>query len=147
MLRYAIVGECFDGKKRNTWTLYNVHSKRRLQGQIDGRAAYAQELFDFIALSMNEFVEQMVNNMQISHVRGKDIGLTFSFPVKQTSVSSGPLIKFNFRRTSLTGFPAQSVGSSNADALDSPYLLVLIIGTSQNRQHDKSESDSYYLYD
>ncbi|GJX02160.1 hypothetical protein Tco_0186073 [Tanacetum coccineum] len=34
----------------------------------------------------------------------------------------------------LSGFPAQSV-SSNAIALDSPYLLVLIIETSQSRQH------------
>ncbi|GJZ65175.1 hypothetical protein Tco_0621871 [Tanacetum coccineum] len=52
-----------------------------------------------------------------------------------------------FRRTSLTGFPAQSVRSSNAYALDSPYLLVLNTGTSQSRQHDMSESDSYYLSD
>nr|GEZ97565.1 ribonuclease H-like domain-containing protein [Tanacetum cinerariifolium] len=55
--------------------------------------------------------------------------------------------RFNFRRTSLTGFLAQSIRSSNAIALDSPYLLVLITGTSQSRQHDKSESDSYYLSD
>ncbi|GJX81944.1 retrotransposon protein, putative, ty1-copia subclass [Tanacetum coccineum] len=33
------------------------------------------------------------------------------------------------------------------DVLDSPCLLVLIIGTSQSRQHGKSESDSYYLSD
>ncbi|GJR81480.1 hypothetical protein Tco_0152265 [Tanacetum coccineum] len=46
-----------------------------------------------------------------------------------------------FRRTSLTGFPAQSIRSSNAIALDSPYLLVLITGTSQSRHHGKSESD------
>nr|GEW03516.1 G-box-binding factor 4 [Tanacetum cinerariifolium] len=52
-----------------------------------------------------------------------------------------------FRRTSLTGFPAQSIRSFNAIALDSPYLLVLITGTSQSRQHGKSESDSYYLSD
>nr|GEV49300.1 hypothetical protein [Tanacetum cinerariifolium] len=45
------------------------------------------------------------------------------------------------------GFPAQSVRSSNAYALDSPYLLVLNIETSQNRQHDMSESDSDYLSD
>ncbi|GJU19430.1 hypothetical protein Tco_1152772 [Tanacetum coccineum] len=45
------------------------------------------------------------------------------------------------------GFPAQSVGSSNTDVLDSPCLLVLITGTSQSRQHGKSESDSYYLSD
>ncbi|GJT69492.1 hypothetical protein Tco_1028778 [Tanacetum coccineum] len=52
-----------------------------------------------------------------------------------------------FRRTSLTGFLAQSVRSSNADVLDSPYLLVLNTGTSQSRQHDMSKSDSYYLSD
>ncbi|GKE18391.1 hypothetical protein Tco_1425968, partial [Tanacetum coccineum] len=47
----------------------------------------------------------------------------------------------------LTGFPAQSVRTSNAYALDSLYLLVLNTGTSQSRQHDMSESDSYYLSD
>nr|GEW76360.1 hypothetical protein [Tanacetum cinerariifolium] len=52
---------------------------------------------------------------------------------------------FSSMRTSLTGFPAQSIRSSNAIALDSPYLLVLITKTSQSRQHGKSESDSYYL--
>nr|GEU64351.1 hypothetical protein [Tanacetum cinerariifolium] len=55
--------------------------------------------------------------------------------------------RFNLKRTSLTGFPAQSIRSSNAIAFDSPYLLVLITRTSQSRQHDKSESDSYYLSD
>ncbi|GJS93582.1 ribonuclease H-like domain-containing protein [Tanacetum coccineum] len=51
------------------------------------------------------------------------------------------------QRISLTGFPAQSVGSSNTYVLDLPCLLVLITGTSQSRQHGKSESDSYYLSD
>ncbi|GJW26126.1 ribonuclease H-like domain-containing protein [Tanacetum coccineum] len=46
--------------------------------------------------------------------------------------------KRNIQRISLTGFPAQSVGSSNTDVLDSPCLLVLIIGTSQSRQHASS---------
>ncbi|GKA11795.1 hypothetical protein Tco_0691341, partial [Tanacetum coccineum] len=40
-----------------------------------------------------------------------------------------------FRRTSLTGLPAQSIRSYNAIALDSPYLLVLITRTSQSRHH------------
>nr|GEU63201.1 reverse transcriptase domain-containing protein [Tanacetum cinerariifolium] len=55
--------------------------------------------------------------------------------------------RFNFSRTSLTGFPAQSIRSSNAIAVDSSNLLVLITGTSQSKQHGKSESDSYYLSD
>nr|GEW61933.1 hypothetical protein [Tanacetum cinerariifolium] len=42
-------------------------------------------------------------------------------------------------RKPIGGFPAQSVRSSNAYALDSPYLLVLNTGTSQSRQHDMSE--------
>nr|GEU55442.1 hypothetical protein [Tanacetum cinerariifolium] len=45
------------------------------------------------------------------------------------------------------GFPAESVGSSKNDILDSPCLLLLTTGTSQSRQHGKSESDSYYLSD
>nr|GEU89930.1 hypothetical protein [Tanacetum cinerariifolium] len=43
--------------------------------------------------------------------------------------------RFNFRRTSLTGFPSQSISSSNTIALDSPNLLVLNTGASQSRQH------------
>ncbi|GKA52495.1 ribonuclease H-like domain-containing protein [Tanacetum coccineum] len=50
-------------------------------------------------------------------------------------------ITVQFRRISLIGFLARSVRSSNAVALDSPYLLVLITGTSQSRQHGKSESN------
>lgn len=49
-----------------------------------------QELFDFIALSLKEFIERNGNNQ----IRGKDLGFTFSFPVKQTSLSSGTLIKW-----------------------------------------------------
>ncbi|GJY62923.1 hypothetical protein Tco_0464383 [Tanacetum coccineum] len=52
-----------------------------------------------------------------------------------------------FRRTSLTWFPAQSIRSSNAIALDSPYLLVLITGTSQSRQHESRKSPTKSLFD
>ncbi|GJX73407.1 putative reverse transcriptase domain-containing protein [Tanacetum coccineum] len=46
-------------------------------------------------------------------------------------------------------FPARSVGSSNTDALGSPYYLVLITGTSQSRQHDKRlcKSPTAILFD
>ncbi|GJW89497.1 retrovirus-related pol polyprotein from transposon TNT 1-94 [Tanacetum coccineum] len=49
---------------------------------------------------------------------------------------------FPIQRISLTGFPAQSVGSSNTDVLDSPCLLVLITGTSQSRQHIDQDAPS-----
>ncbi|GKC56735.1 hypothetical protein Tco_1084333 [Tanacetum coccineum] len=47
-----------------------------------------------------------------------------------------------FRRISLTGFPAQSVRSFNAGALDSLYLLVLVIRTSKSGHHDKKSRKS-----
>ncbi|GJR45607.1 hypothetical protein Tco_1313710 [Tanacetum coccineum] len=61
----------------------------------------------------------------------------------------GRLLALSIRTdlNSLKGLQAQSVGSSNTDVLDLPCLLVLITGTSQSRQHGKSESDSYYLSD
>ncbi|GJR37061.1 ribonuclease H-like domain-containing protein [Tanacetum coccineum] len=43
--------------------------------------------------------------------------------------------EIQFKRISLTGFPAQSVRSSNTIALDSLYLLALITRASQSRQH------------
>ncbi|GKA54298.1 MAK10-like protein [Tanacetum coccineum] len=52
-----------------------------------------------------------------------------------------------FRRTSLTGFLAQNIRSSNAVALDSPYLLVLITGRSQSRQHESCKSPIKSLFD
>ncbi|GJZ71431.1 hypothetical protein Tco_0635282 [Tanacetum coccineum] len=52
-----------------------------------------------------------------------------------------------FRRISLTGFPPQSVRSSNAVVLDSPYLLVLITETSQSRQHESRKSPATEMFD
>nr|GEZ64540.1 zinc finger BED domain-containing protein RICESLEEPER 2-like [Tanacetum cinerariifolium] len=45
------------------------------------------------------------------------------------------------------GFPAQIVRSSNAIALDLPYLLVLITETSQSRQHESRKSPTAELFD
>ncbi|GKE21563.1 hypothetical protein Tco_1433075 [Tanacetum coccineum] len=52
-----------------------------------------------------------------------------------------------FGRTSLIEFPAQSVRSSNANVLDSLYLLVLITRTSQSRQHESRKSPTAVLFD
>lgn len=57
-----------------------------------------QELFDFIAKRLVAFVgregdEFRVKNKQKPQVR--ELGLTFSFPVKQLSVKSGVLIQWS----------------------------------------------------
>lgn len=53
-----------------------------------------QELFDFLASSLQQFVEAEGNGSEPSHVRRRQLGFTFSFPVKQTSISSGILLKW-----------------------------------------------------
>ncbi|KAK7308919.1 hypothetical protein RJT34_05258 [Clitoria ternatea] len=54
----------------------------------------SEDLFDFIASSLKEFIaKEDGSNSNISLER-RDLGFTFSFPVKQMSVSSGLLIKW-----------------------------------------------------
>ncbi|GKD14516.1 hypothetical protein Tco_1198923, partial [Tanacetum coccineum] len=55
--------------------------------------------------------------------------------------------QIQFKRISLTGFPAQSVRSSNVIALDSLYLLVLITGASQSRQQESRKPPTKSLFD
>ncbi|GAV65038.1 Hexokinase_1 domain-containing protein/Hexokinase_2 domain-containing protein [Cephalotus follicularis] len=52
------------------------------------------DLFDFIASSLLQFVEKEENGSESSSIGRRELGFTFSFPVKQTSVSSGLLIKW-----------------------------------------------------
>ncbi|XP_027180725.1 hexokinase-3-like isoform X1 [Coffea eugenioides] len=52
------------------------------------------ELFDFIAASLQKFVEKEGNGSVALEGKLRELGFTFSFPVKQTSVSSGILIKW-----------------------------------------------------
>nr|GEV88457.1 hypothetical protein [Tanacetum cinerariifolium] len=60
---------------------------------------------------------------------------------------AAPEITRQIQRISLTGFPAQSIGSLNNDILYSPCLLVLITGTSQSKQHESCKSPTKSLFD
>lgn len=53
-----------------------------------------QDLFDFIASSLKEFIEKEGDGSELSLDRRRELGFTFSFPLKQTSVSSGILMKW-----------------------------------------------------
>lgn len=52
----------------------------------------SKDLFDFIATSLKQFVEKKEGND--SAVSRRELGFTFSFPVKQTCLSSGILMKW-----------------------------------------------------
>lgn len=53
-----------------------------------------QELFDFIASGLAKFAQKEGNNFHLPTGTKREIGFTFSFPVKQTSIDSGILIKW-----------------------------------------------------
>lgn len=55
---------------------------------------FKQELFDFIATILERFVETEGGRFHLPPGKKREIGFTFSFPVKQTSIDSGILIKW-----------------------------------------------------
>ncbi|KAK1266562.1 Hexokinase-2 [Acorus gramineus] len=54
----------------------------------------SHELFDFIAVELAKFVANEGEGFHLSDGRQRELGFTFSFPVRQTSISSGTLIKW-----------------------------------------------------
>ncbi|KAI0500152.1 hypothetical protein KFK09_018361 [Dendrobium nobile] len=53
-----------------------------------------EELFNFIASKLANFAAKESGNFQLPKGRMREIGFTFSFPIKQTSINSGILIKW-----------------------------------------------------
>lgn len=54
----------------------------------------SEELFDFIASRLAQFAEKEGAEFFLPRGRKRELGFTFSFPVKQTSIDSGILIKW-----------------------------------------------------
>ncbi|XP_044976927.1 hexokinase-9-like isoform X1 [Hordeum vulgare subsp. vulgare] len=54
----------------------------------------SHELFDFIAAALAKFVASEGEDCHLPKGTRRELGFTFSFPVKQTSISSGTLIKW-----------------------------------------------------
>uniref|UniRef100_A0A7N0UIL2 Phosphotransferase n=3 Tax=Kalanchoe fedtschenkoi TaxID=63787 RepID=A0A7N0UIL2_KALFE len=54
----------------------------------------SEELFDFIASRLANFALKESEKFHMAKGRDREIGFTFSFPVKQTSIDSGILIKW-----------------------------------------------------
>ncbi|PIA64623.1 hypothetical protein AQUCO_00100235v1 [Aquilegia coerulea] len=55
----------------------------------------SNELFDFIAAELAKFVATEGEDFHLSPGRQRELGFTFSFPVKQTSINSGNIITWS----------------------------------------------------
>ncbi|THF98571.1 hypothetical protein TEA_020114 [Camellia sinensis var. sinensis] len=77
----------------------------------------SEELFDFIASGLANFAEKEGGNFQLPSGRKREIGFTFSFPVKQTSIDSGILIKWT-KGFAVSGTAGKDVVACLNDAME-----------------------------
>ncbi|KAL0550824.1 hypothetical protein IC582_009888 [Cucumis melo] len=69
------------------------HDVERLPVPQHLMTSTGNDLFDFIASSLKEFIDKG-NDSEVLLGGKRDLGFTFSFPTKQNSISSGVLIKW-----------------------------------------------------
>ncbi|GJR44011.1 reverse transcriptase domain-containing protein [Tanacetum coccineum] len=114
-----------------------VLAKESLQPKSTYEAAASLTKFELTKILIDKMDESLPYLTATEDKECYD-GLIKSYDLDKSLFST--YYKVHFRRTSLTGFPAQSIRSSYAIALDSPYMLILIIRTSQSKQHDSLNS-------
>ncbi|CAJ1927110.1 unnamed protein product [Sphenostylis stenocarpa] len=84
----------------------------------------SQDLFDFIASSLKDFIAKEGDGSNISKDT-RELGFTFSFPVKQMSVSSGILIKWT-KGFSIVDMVGRDVAACLQEALTRKGLHVRV---------------------
>lgn len=72
----------------------------------------SEGLFDFIAEELSKFIDTESEGFHVSPGRHRELGFTFSFPVKQTSIASGNLVRW-------------TKGFSIEDAVDQDIVALL----------------------
>ncbi|KAJ1263720.1 hypothetical protein BS78_09G207600 [Paspalum vaginatum] len=77
----------------------------------------SMELFDFIAAALAKFVDTEGEDFHLPEGRQRELGFTFSFPVNQTSISSGTLIKWT-KGFSINGAVGEDVVSELSRAME-----------------------------
>ncbi|XP_007015149.2 PREDICTED: hexokinase-3 [Theobroma cacao] len=100
------------GGQRSSVLDQDVERQPIPQQLMSGRS---EDLLDFIASSLQQFDEN-ANDFEKSSIR-KELGFTFSFPVKQTSVSSGILIKWT-KGFAIKDMVGEEVAGALQQALD-----------------------------
>nr|XP_025686847.1 hexokinase-3 isoform X2 [Arachis hypogaea] len=92
----------------------------------------SKDFFDFIASSLKEFVEKEGDDSELSVARRKELGFTFSFPIKQISVCSGILITWT-KGFSIVDMVNDTVGTlALGHYHDADTVAAIVIGTSTN---------------
>ncbi|KAE8680755.1 Hexokinase-2 [Hibiscus syriacus] len=99
--------------------------------QLCRQFAYG-ELFDFIVAKLAKFVAQEGPDFKPTTGRQRELGFTFSFPVVQTSIASGTLLKWT------KGFSINEAVNDTVRTLaggryaDNDVVAALILGTGLN---------------
>ncbi|CAI0435739.1 unnamed protein product [Linum tenue] len=81
----------------------------------------SEQLFDFIANGLATFAEVEGGNFRLPHGRQREIGFTFSFPVMQTSIDSGILMKWT-KGFSVSGTAGRDVVACLNEAMERQAL-------------------------
>lgn len=81
----------------------------------------SEELFDFIASGLANFAKKEGGNFHLCSGRKRELGFTFSFPVNQTSIDSGILIKWT-KGFSVSGTAGKDVVSCLNEAMERQRL-------------------------
>lgn len=71
-----------------------LHSSQSNDKYVTCHVILFQELFDFIVAALATFVASEGEDFYLPEGRQRELGFTFSFPVKQSSIASGTLIKW-----------------------------------------------------
>ncbi|KAM0894528.1 hypothetical protein ACQ4PT_024477 [Festuca glaucescens] len=105
----------------------------------------SHELFDFIASALAKFVASEGEDFHLPEGRQRELGFTFSFPVKQSSIASGTLIKWT-KGFSIDGTVGEDVVAELSRALDRHGLDMKVtalvndtIGTLAGGRYDDND--------
>uniref|UniRef100_A0ACD5U149 Uncharacterized protein n=1 Tax=Avena sativa TaxID=4498 RepID=A0ACD5U149_AVESA len=105
----------------------------------------SHELFDFIAAALAKFVASEGEDFHLPEGRQRELGFTFSFPVKQSSIASGTLIKWT-KGFSIDGTVGEDVVAELSRALDCQGLDMKVtalvndtIGTLAGGRYDDND--------
>ncbi|XP_054782221.1 hexokinase-2-like isoform X2 [Prosopis cineraria] len=92
----------------------------------------ADELFDYIAAEVAKFVANEGQDFQVPLGRQRELGFTFSFPIMQTSIASGNLIKWT-KGFSIDDAVNDTVGTlAGGRYTNKDVIAAVILGTGTN---------------